>query len=224
MKFTHSAFAILVSSATAHNLFRTPRPFLNEDLIPRQLSSGPTSTASFPSFSIPSGTGFGGTSPTGTSPYHSHGTGRPTATHHSAGGGRQTRSRRFPRQFPSVTASTFGSSPTSLSPFNGTASAPPSAPPAGFPSFSDFPTGSETGFPTARPPRNSGSRHPHPTQTGPFPSGTGSPPFSFPTGAFPFPSGTGTAPFPFPTGSALGFGSPSAAPSTFTTSVLSFGG
>jgi hypothetical protein len=178
MKFTHFAFAALLSSAAAHNLFRGPRPFNNEELLPRQISSGTTITASFPSFSIPSGTGFGGISPTGTSPHHSHGTGRPSATHHSAGGGRQTRS----RQFPPVTASSFGPSPTGLSPFNGTTSAAPSGPPTGFPSFSGFPTDSKTGFPTGRPPRNSSTRHPHPTQTGPFPSGTGSPPFSFPTG------------------------------------------
>jgi hypothetical protein len=274
MKFTHSALALLASCGTAHSLLRGSRilpaerdtqkpialppraevPSINDKALrPRQLSAAPTlsaiTTPSSP-FSIPSGTGFGGGYSSGTAPHHSHGTGRPSgprgsASHHRGGGGRKTRSRKFPRQYPTITASSFGSSPTStLSPYNETTSAFPSetslsgGAPTGLPSFSGFPTASETGYPTGghSTRRHSGTRHPHPTQTGPFPtlsfpfpSGSGSLSLGFPTTGFPVPSGTGAPSFSFPaagssfSASATESGYPSAAPTTFAT-VLTLGG
>ncbi|KAE9367737.1 hypothetical protein N431DRAFT_71734 [Stipitochalara longipes BDJ] len=181
MKFTPSILAALLSCAATNALFRSPRPFhLNSpEILPRQASATLSSApSSFPSLSltIPSGTAF--TSPTGAPHHSSHGTRppRPSASHHSAGGRppRPSKSGNVPRQYPSITASSFGSISTSASPLNGTRGT------------------SVGGGPTAG--RHSTTRGSRTTHT------------------VPFPSGTGTASLPFPTGSA--------APSTFSTSVL----
>ncbi|KAN0095419.1 hypothetical protein V8E51_016130 [Hyaloscypha variabilis] len=204
MKSTPSILLALLSCTTANALFRAPHPFHvnSAAILPRRAAASTTTISSSPptafpslSYPIPSGTAFTSPSlaPTGIHHSHSHGTRPRPSASHHTG--------HHPRPSPSNLNSpnVRRQEPSFTASASTFGSAPTSGPVNGTePSYSGGPTG---GGSRTRGPRRTHTHHAH-TGTRSFPSGTG-PSFGFPTAS----------------GSASG----SAAPSTFSTAVLTFG-